>query len=35
MARGRIDREASSASGDVSVASVEKMRLEPFISCFS
>jgi hypothetical protein len=35
MANGRIDREASSALGEVSVASVEKMRLDPFISCLS
>jgi len=33
MAKGRIDREAS--SGDKSVASVEKMRFDPFISCLS
>jgi hypothetical protein len=33
MAMGRIDREAS--SGDKSVASIEKMRFDPFISCLS
>ncbi len=33
MENGRIDREAS--SGDNSVASAEKMRFDPFISCLS
>ena len=35
MGRSRTDREASSTLGDMSVASVEKMRLDPFISCLS
>jgi hypothetical protein len=30
---GRIDRDAS--SGDKSVASIEKIRFDPFISCLS
>lgn len=33
MAKGRIDREAW--SGEKSVASVEKIRLDPFMSCLS
>jgi len=35
MASGGIEQKALSTLGDMSVASVEKMRLDPFMSCLS